>query len=947
MLLLRNQRFLLLLLAAGCALAQTPITTVNLATQGRNVDFANFPFTRPVSVGASLPSTCQIGQLFFNTTAAPGANLYGCTSTNTWTALASSSNTAVPQVSLNPASLSFGTQTVGTTSAAKTVTLTNSGVSFLSVSAISLTGTNASDFLVSNNCGTTVPSGASCTITVTFQPSTTALETAAVSISGNEPGSPVLISLTGSGTAAITSGGLVITPSASYAAENGSVTLTANRPVNWAMISGSAGTLTANSSTSATYSAPGTIAAQNAIGGCPTSPNDSVFNTRIDSLPVLSASSTWTSNLGTAGLNFLSSWGTNIADATTPVKSMIFFYTPAYNGPFVMPQWPVLKREGGEFGTRLNGTDHHIMTVRKDNCQFYETYNDWFTPGLCRDGVTQGCNAQSGFTYAWNNYALPTQGSTDAAGLPLAPLMLHLDEIKAGAIHHGMRFTVSGGLINNSPVWPANGSNGGCAGCAQFPVYGTRFRLKASYNISSFSPAAQVVLTALKQYGMFLADAGTGPTVTMNTDVTEDPTVMAALAQIAAAAINMTNFEAVDESSLMVSNTSWRVNPANGYVTPAQFAAVQATDQTNSSYQVTLPIPLRSVNVGLPSPTLAIAAGVPGYQLTSWVNGTSNQSVTWSLVSGVGTVTAGGLYTPPATVSAASQAVLQATSAADANASATLYVTVLPVGTSPAGSIRIDSGNPTSSTDGGNNLGLGDQAFEAGDVVQLPSDYPNWPSLSGNIERSMYQSAMHTYGSDIVYRMIVPNGNYKIRIMFGQLYNGCSGASCTSFDPTWHAPLLLEANGQIAAHNFDFGLPINHQYATPTDAYIPATVTDNTLYIALRINLPDVVTSAQPSPNINGLEIIPDSSAAHLAIDTQQQTSVAAGSTLQLYAIGWYMSNAVTWSVSGPGSISATGLYTAPLNAGSSPQNVTITATSTANPSIQATATLTIPASGS
>src|SRR5579875_1635292 len=260
LLLLRNQRFLLLLLAAGCALAQTPITTVNLATQGRNVDFANFPFTRPVSVGASLPSTCQIGQLFFNTTAAPGANLYGCTSTNTWTALASSSNTAVPQVSLNPASLSFGTQTVGTTSAAKTVTLTNSGVSFLSVSAISLTGTNASDFLVSNNCGTTVPSGASCTITVTFQPSTTALETAAVSISGNEPGSPVLISLTGSGTAAITSGGLVITPSASYAAENGSVTLTANRPVNWAMISGSAGTLTANSSTSATYSAPGTIA---------------------------------------------------------------------------------------------------------------------------------------------------------------------------------------------------------------------------------------------------------------------------------------------------------------------------------------------------------------------------------------------------------------------------------------------------------------------------------------------------------------------------------------------------------------------------------------------------------------------------------------------------------------------------------------------------------------
>jgi hypothetical protein len=99
----------------------------------------------------------------------------------------------------------------------------------------------------------------------------------------------------------------------------------------------------------------------------------------------------------------------------------------------------------------------------------------------------------------------------------------------------------------------------------------------------------------------------------------------------------------VDESSLMVSNNSAQVNPNNAYQTPSNFAAVQATDQANSNYQVTVPIPLQSVLVGLPSPTMVIVAGMTGYQLTSWVNGTSNPNVTWSLVSGTGATTPGGV----------------------------------------------------------------------------------------------------------------------------------------------------------------------------------------------------------------------------------------------------------------------------------------------------------------
>ncbi len=681
------------------------------------------------------------------------------------------------------------------------------------------------------------------------------------------------------------------------------------------------------------------------MGGCQVTPTDSVFNTRVDSLPVNANSALWTANMGTNGISFLTSWGTNIADSTTPVQSMSFYYTTPYNGPFVMPQWPNLKREGGAFTTRLNSTDHHIITVRKDNCQFYEIYNNWLTPGYCRSGSTTICNAQSGLTYNSTSYALPTAGATDAAGMPLAPMTLHLDEIKSGVVKHAMRFTIAGGYIHATPYWPSNSGNG-CGGCTNSPPYGARFRLKASFNISSFSPTAQIILTALKQYGMILADAGTGPAITVGTDVTEDPPTITALNSISSAVIGISNFEAVDESSFIVSNSSSQVNPSNGYVTPATFAVVRATDQTNSTYQANFPVALQPVIVGLPSPTMYIMAGLSGYQLTSWVNGTSNQSVTWSQVSGVGSVTASGVYTPPASVSSPTSAVLQVTSAADPNAFAQLYVTVLPIGSNPANSIRIDSGSTSGVKDGAGNVWLADQGFETGAYVQLGGDYPGWASMKGNPEQYVYQSSGHTYGNDIVYSLVVPNGNYKVRLMLAQPYNGCTG-SCATFSPYWHAPMHLEANGQIALHNFDFGLPIGYAFATPNDVYIPAQVTNNNLYVALRINLPDVATGAVPSPTINGLEVIPDNTAPYLVIDTQQQTSVAAGGSLQLYATGWYMSNSVTWSLSGPGSISPNGLYTAPTTATSSPQTITITATSTVSPTIQATATLTIPGSGS
>src|ERR1019366_237993 len=76
-----------------------------------------------------------------------------------------------PVASVSPSSLAFGNQAVGVTSSAQSVTLTNSGNAVLNVSRIAVSGTNASDFAQTNNCGTSVAAGANCTISVTFKPS--------------------------------------------------------------------------------------------------------------------------------------------------------------------------------------------------------------------------------------------------------------------------------------------------------------------------------------------------------------------------------------------------------------------------------------------------------------------------------------------------------------------------------------------------------------------------------------------------------------------------------------------------------------------------------------------------------------------------------------------------------------------------------------------------------
>ena len=104
-----------------------------------------------------------------------------------------------PSVAMSANSLAFGSQAVGATSAARTITLSDTGTGALSITGIALTGASPSDFAQSNNCGASVAAGGNCTISVTFTPAASGSFTASVSVADNASGSPQTVALSGTG----------------------------------------------------------------------------------------------------------------------------------------------------------------------------------------------------------------------------------------------------------------------------------------------------------------------------------------------------------------------------------------------------------------------------------------------------------------------------------------------------------------------------------------------------------------------------------------------------------------------------------------------------------------------------------------------------------------------------------------------------------------------------
>lgn len=122
--------------------------------------------------------------------------------------IALSGNGGAPVASLAPSSLTFGSLNVSTSSAAQTLTLSNTGTSALSITSISLTGSNPGDYFQSNNCpvGSSLGTSSSCTITVTFTPLAVGARSASVSVVDGASGSPHTSTLSGTGVQPLISG---------------------------------------------------------------------------------------------------------------------------------------------------------------------------------------------------------------------------------------------------------------------------------------------------------------------------------------------------------------------------------------------------------------------------------------------------------------------------------------------------------------------------------------------------------------------------------------------------------------------------------------------------------------------------------------------------------------------------------------------------------------------
>jgi hypothetical protein len=139
---------------------------------------------------------------------------------------------------------------------------------------------------------------------------------------------------------------------------------------------------------------------------------------------------------------------------------------------------------------------------------------------------------------------LPGWTSADAAGLPIFPGLVRYDEVAAGEIAHAIRFTAS--QTQRAYVWPARhfASN---STDPTLPPMGQRFRLKSSFDVDPFSRDVQIILTAMKQYGLILADNGSSWFISGAPDDRWDNDVLRELKSIPGSA-----FEAVDASSMMI-----------------------------------------------------------------------------------------------------------------------------------------------------------------------------------------------------------------------------------------------------------------------------------------------------------------------------------------------------------------------------------------------------------
>lgn len=283
--------------------------------------------------------------------------------------------------------------------------------------------------------------------------------------------------------------------------------------------------------------------------GCPLLPADSIWNTPVNTLAPDGKSADYITSIGRdTGLK--ADFGAGLYDGG-PIGIPFAYVGNGQAGVSVSFQYanesdpgpyPIPSDAPIEGGTCSSG-DRHILIVNADTCVLYEVYNA--TP------QGSGWHAGSGAIFDLRSNALRPAGwtSADAAGLPILPGLVRYEEVAAGVINHALRFTAD--VTRTEYVWPAR-HQAGSTSSSNAPPMGQRFRLNAGFDISGFSTTNKVILTALKTYGMFLADNGSDWFLSGVPDDRWDNDDLRQLQD----GVHGRDFEAVDCSSLMADPNS-------------------------------------------------------------------------------------------------------------------------------------------------------------------------------------------------------------------------------------------------------------------------------------------------------------------------------------------------------------------------------------------------------
>ena len=299
-----------------------------------------------------------------------------------------------------------------------------------------------------------------------------------------------------------------------------------------------------------------TVTPPGPVGSLPTRffPADNIWNTDISNLPVHAMSSTWISTVG-ASKNlrvgfYPDQWGMryNLVDASTPTTTVRIENQDPGDSDLI--PYPFTAQTLIQLGT----PDAEAFMIDPGGQKLYEMYNAHWNSGDPYASATVRWDLTS------NALRADDHSSADEGGLPIFCGLFRWDEVQRGVINHAFRFENNWGHINHDThLWPARHTAGEGASVPDAPPMGARLRLKASYDISGFSANARVILTAMKKYGMFLADYGLDWELVGTADSGWPISLINELGTVPSS-----QFDFVDESSLMIDPNSAQARQPGG-----------------------------------------------------------------------------------------------------------------------------------------------------------------------------------------------------------------------------------------------------------------------------------------------------------------------------------------------------------------------------------------------